>query len=1700
MTAGREDTRAGPVGHLRTFVAWVLVAASLAIPGSPVLAQEAACQVETEPNDDPGVASFVSLPGCIDGSLAGSDTQDLMAWGVDGPAIAWTFELTGVPGAITSVQLLPVISDPSVSPPVLGSRIWELQSELGAVEPMILRDVLVTPGRYVLGVARSPFPDEEPPDPVYRLAVTPGAPMPPNGDVEPNDDAASAVPVSDAFALAGDHAGSRDVYVWTVSPAEAGAGWYVAARTSPESSLTLQLADDSGRTQVTVASSGAGLAEIPDLDLRPGTYLLSIDAAPDGERPYVLSAERLPVAAEADPEPNDQVVDALPIGAGEVRRGRLSRRDDRDMYVLTVDEALAGLQLDIKLMAPTGPARTLCLAPIADGSTGVDLGCTSGQGAVAMPGFLLPPGSYAIVVSGTESAADPFYLRVDGTSAPAPDYEVEPNDTPALATPMEAATTMRARLHPLDTDMFRVRTDGEPQLWQVDVGGGTGMDVAWTRGDGTVLGRGQSGDGGTSATLPDMYLAPGEHWFRVKGVGEYTLRLTPLGPPDPSAEREPNDSPAFAEPIRIGEERTGRLAVGSDVDLSRLSVTANEHLRFHLQRPPSGWVEMGISGPQGWLLAPYDVPPGTGEASAHDLFVPAGDYEIRLATRGGAEGRYRLLVERLDPYLGAAAEDPSRTDAPVDLALALDHDTVAAYWPRGQEVPGTLTLTNPADDAVAVSLDAVASHPALTLAVPEGPLELAGGETRVVPVTLRVAPDAWADIPVRLTVRAHDEAGSAATAFVEVTPDGAARPITEAAVVPIPEAILGGLDVSALAFGGAPVAPLDPTAEAQPHDRMVSGDSGLVVQAAELPVVLTLDLAGDDPVPVAGTILNPLSRGNRPSDVPRAFTLLLSEDGIGFEPVLSGELSPYPVDQGFALPAPVSARAAQLRIDSTWGDTGGVTLGEWKVVATPGAPPPGGEVSLADPALGGHVARLVPQAAVQADAEAILLTDAQSRPLTLPAGVEPGVVIGFGDGRAARLARLEWSEAPGTDPASSFGTLGVAVSTVGPAGPWTELGTWDHLADAGSDPRSFDLAPPPWARYVRLTGTPRDQDGTLVLPQLVRVIEAPADGVTYRSAAGEWGSAAFAGPLEWLADANVVEGDPSGPDPDPGEVTTAPDAGDAPDSAQPLEAGQTARGTVQRGQDDDWYVVAIPDGHEGLELTLDGTPTVGSTLALETDDGHPIPATAGPGERPGSVAYRAAVEPGSSVRVRVEQPPSSVAILFDTSISVYPYLPYVYGALRAFTDDIVEGSESILMLPFEEPPLLDEWSDQRYVLQDAVNRYINAGSSSSAEAAMVEVLDDLALRPGARAILLLTDAETSSYQQNQELWRLLDAVRPAIYTVQVGPAIPESRHFMLDWAAVGGGAYQYAVGHADVDRAFARMATQLRRPADYRLSLVTSREPPPLPEPARISVTSPTATGSGAPPSVAPGVGVALVLDTSGSMLERMPGGRRIDVARAALSRLVADGLPDGVPVSLRVFRQKRRSCDTELAVPLAPLDRAAMLAAIDGLAVKRTVRTPLAAAIEAVATDLAGLPGPHVVVVVSDGQESCGGDPAAAVQALRSEGFDVTLNIIGLDLDRKTRRALTRVADAGGGTYLDAQDADGLADAIARAVGAPFQVLDSDGVVVGSGTVGGEAVSVPPGTYRVEVRTDPPVTWGPVAVETGRALTLELASELAAP
>ena len=59
-----------------------------------------------------------------------------------------------------------------------------------------------------------------------------------------------------------------------------------------------------------------------------------------------------------------------------------------------------------------------------------------------------------------------------------------------------------------------------------------------------------------------------------------------------------------------------------------------------------------------------------------------------------------------------------------------------------------------------------------------------------------------------------------------------------------------------------------------------------------------------------------------------------------------------------------------------------------------------------------------------------------------------------------------------------------------------------------------------------------------------------------------------------------------------------------------------------------------------------------------------------------------------------------------------------------------------------------------------------------------------------------------------------------------------------------------------------------------------------------------------------------------------------------------------------------------------------------------------------------------NIIYVVSDGIETCGGDPVKAAQAAAISGYRAIVNIIGFDVDNAGQRALKKVAKAGGGKY----------------------------------------------------------------------------------
>ena len=232
---------------------------------------------------------------------------------------------------------------------------------------------------------------------------------------------------------------------------------------------------------------------------------------------------------------------------------------------------------------------------------------------------------------------------------------------------------------------------------------------------------------------------------------------------------------------------------------------------------------------------------------------------------------------------------------------------------------------------------------------------------------------------------------------------------------------------------------------------------------------------------------------------------------------------------------------------------------------------------------------------------------------------------------------------------------------------------------------------------------------------------------------------------------------------------------------------------------------------------------------------------------------------------------------------------------------------------------------------------------------------------------------------------------------------------------------------------------------------------------------------------------VEFVLDASGSMLQKLGGARRIDLAKSALTDLARNALPDGTGFALRVFGHKEAgSCRTDLELPLAPIDRNAAAARIQGLGAMNLAKTPIGASLLKVRDDLKGVKGPMLVVLVTDGEETCGGDPKAAIQSLRSAGLDVRVNIVGFAVDEVVLKDTFREwARVGNGAYFDAQDGEQLRKAMRATLRPTYQVLAASKVVA-TGTVNGDPIEIPFGNYTVRILGTAARDIGDVAVEGG--------------
>jgi hypothetical protein len=149
----------------------------------------------------------------------------------------------------------------------------------------------------------------------------------------------------------------------------------------------------------------------------------------------------------------------------------------------------------------------------------------------------------------------------------------------------------------------------------------------------------------------------------------------------------------------------------------------------------------------------------------------------------------------------------------------------------------------------------------------------------------------------------------------------------------------------------------------------------------------------------------------------------------------------------------------------------------------------------------------------------------------------------------------------------------------------------------------------------------------------------------------------------------------------------------------------------------------------------------------------------------------------------------------------------------------------------------------------------------------------------------------------------------------------------------------------------------------------------------------------------------------------------KLEAAKKALSDFVGI-LPANLNVGLEVYGHKETiSCDDiEIIVPIGKLDVDEMRKKINSL--QAYGNTPVAAALEIAAAEMSSLDGEKTIVLISDGVDTCNGNPIRTAKRIREEmGIDVKIQVTGLGVDKSAKKQLKNIARAGGGNYYAADN-----------------------------------------------------------------------------
>ena len=183
-----------------------------------------------------------------------------------------------------------------------------------------------------------------------------------------------------------------------------------------------------------------------------------------------------------------------------------------------------------------------------------------------------------------------------------------------------------------------------------------------------------------------------------------------------------------------------------------------------------------------------------------------------------------------------------------------------------------------------------------------------------------------------------------------------------------------------------------------------------------------------------------------------------------------------------------------------------------------------------------------------------------------------------------------------------------------------------------------------------------------------------------------------------------------------------------------------------------------------------------------------------------------------------------------------------------------------------------------------------------------------------------------------------------------------------------------------------------------------------------------------------------IVFDASGSMstTDRSLKVPRIDGAKRAMNRVIPD-VAHLRRLGLIVYGEgEYNDCNT-IELRLKPMPEAAATLLGEVANIDPRGRTPLTESVKQAADVLDFRNRPGTIVLLTDGEETCGGDPCKLAAQLKKQAKDLTIHVIGYRHETEGYFTSRCMADVTGGQYLRATNEAELVEALRKTLGCPF-------------------------------------------------------------